>query len=120
MGTILQDIRYFLRTLRKSPGFASVVIVTLALGIGANTAIFSIVDGVLLRPLPYLDPERLVRIVDSAPGSGLSDIGMSVPELEDLRDRSGIFDDVSAVWPVDGNITGNSHPERAEVVAVSP
>jgi len=120
MGTILQDIRYFLRTLRKSPGFAAVVIVTLALGIGANTAIFSIVDGVLLRPLPYLDPERLVRIVDSAPGSGLSDIGMSVPELEDLRDRSGIFDDVSAVWPVDGNITGTSHPERAEVLAVSP
>jgi predicted permease len=120
MGTLIQDIRYSLRTLRKAPGFAVVVILTLALGIGANTAIFSIVDGVLLRPLPFPHPERLVRIVDDAPGAGLHDIGMSEPELRDLGERSGIFEDVSAVWPVDGNITGAGHPERAELLAVSP
>jgi hypothetical protein len=99
MGTLFQDIRYSLRTLRKAPGFAVVVILTLALGIGANTAIFSIVDGVLLRPLPFPHPERLVRIVDDAPGAGLHDIGMSVPELRDLQERSGLFDDVSANCP---------------------
>jgi hypothetical protein len=120
MITLLQDVRYCLRTLRKSPGFTAVVIATLALGIGANTAIFSIVDAVLLRPLPFPDPDRLVRLVDNLPGAGLRDTGMSVPELRDLQDRSGIFDEVSAVWPVDANVTGTGHPERIELLAVSP
>jgi putative ABC transport system permease protein len=120
MGTLFQDIRYSLRTLRKAPGFAVVVILTLALGIGANTAIFSIVDGVLLRPLPFPHPERLVRIVDDAPGAGLHDIGMSVPELRDLQERSGLFDDVSAELSADMNITGAGHPERGELLGVSP
>ncbi len=118
MGTLLQDIRYALRGLRKSPGFAATVILTLALGIGANTAIFSLVDAVLLRTLPYREPERLVRIVDSAPGQGLRDIGISVPELQDLRDRSGVFEQVSATWPVDANVTGSARPERIEMMCV--
>ena len=88
MGMLFHDIRYSLRTLRKSPGFAAVAILTLALGIGANTAIFSIVDGVLLRPLPFQQPQRLVRIVDDLPGAGLHNIGMSVPELRDLQERA--------------------------------
>jgi putative ABC transport system permease protein len=117
---LFQDIRYSLRTLRKTPGFAIVVILTLALGIGANTAIFSIVDAVLLRPLPFPQPDRLVRIVDDAPGTGLHDIGMSVPELRDLQERSGIFDDVSAEMSADMNITGVGHPERGELLGVSP
>ena len=117
---LAQDIRFSLRTLRRTPGFAVVVILTLALGIGANTAIFSIVDAVLLRPLPFAQPDRLVRIVADMPGTGQHDIGMSQPELSDLADRSGIFENVSAVWPVDGNITGVGHPERAELLAVSP
>jgi putative ABC transport system permease protein len=120
MLTLIQDVRYCLRTLRKSPGFTAVVIATLALGIGANTAIFSIVDAVLLRPLPFPKPERLVRLVDNFPGAGLRDVGMSVPELWDLEERSGVFDDVSAVWPIDANVTGTGHPERIEQLAVSP
>jgi hypothetical protein len=72
---------------------------TLALGIGANTAIFSIVDAVLLRPLAFPAADRLVRIVDNVPGANLHDVGMSVPELRDLQERSGLFDDVTAVWP---------------------
>ncbi len=119
MQTILQDVLYYLRTLRKSPGFAVVVILTLALGIGANTAIFSIVDAVLLRPLPFPEPDRLVRVIDNAPGAGLHDIGMSQPELDDLQNRSGVFEDISAIWPIDGNITGAAHPERVEAQAIS-
>src|SRR5256885_6611884 len=120
MGTILQDIIYSLRTLRRSPGFAAVVILTLALGIGANTASFSIVDAVLLRPLPFHHPEQLVRLVHNAQGLGLHDVGMSVPELDDMVTRAGIFDQVSATWPVDGNLTGTDTPERIELLAVGP
>lgn len=120
MGSLLHDIRYSSRVLKQSPGFAVVVILTLAIGIGANTAIFSIVDAVLLRPLPFEDAGRLVRIVDHAPGIDLHDIGMSVPELQDLAKRSGVFEHVSAAWPVDANITGGGRPERVEFLAVSP
>lgn len=118
MSVLLQDLRYGLRTLSKSPGFAAVAVLTLALGIGANTAIFSIVEAVLLRPLPYAHPEQLVRIVDNLPGLGLKDVGMSVPEWRDLQARSGVFDEVSPVWPVDANLTGAMHPERVETLAV--
>src|ERR1041385_2100154 len=107
MNNLIQDIRYALRTLTKSPGFAAVVILTLALGIGANTAIFSIVDAVLLRPLPFNEPERLVRIINDAQGLGLRDAGFSVPELQDLTASTDIFDQVSATWPVDANLTGS-------------
>jgi len=120
MGTLLQDVRYTLRTLRKTPGFTVIVILTLALGIGANTAIFSIVDGVLLRPLPYPEPDRLVKILDNAPGASLHDFGASQPELRDLQERTDIFESVSAVWPVSADVTGASQPERVELEVVSP
>ncbi|HKF56165.1 MAG TPA: ABC transporter permease, partial [Blastocatellia bacterium] len=116
----LHDTRYALRMLRKNPGFFAVTIVTLALGIGANTAIFSIVYAVLLRPLPYRDPGRLVKISFDRPGIGLRDAGYSVPELEDLRTRAAVFDDVSVTWPVNANLTGASEPARLELLAVSP
>ena len=119
MAALLQDVRYGLRMLLKSPGFTAVALLTLALGIGANTAIFSIVRAVLLRPLPYAHPEQLVRIVDNLRGLGLKDVGMSVPEWHDLRDRSGVFDEISPVWPVDGNLTGSERPERVETLGVS-
>src|SRR5450755_1936074 len=119
MGTFWRDLRHAARMLARSPGFTIVGGLILALGIGANTAIFSIVDAVLLRPLPYQHPDRLVSIKDDLRGVNIADIGMSVPELWDFRDRSGIFDEISAVWPISGNLTGSDHPERVEALAVS-
>jgi len=94
---LAQDIRYALRTLRKKPTFTTVAVLTLALGVGANTAIFSIVNAVLLRPLAFRSPDRLVRIIFNNPGVGLRDIPFSIPELDDLRTRSGVFEELAAV-----------------------
>jgi predicted permease len=120
METLLQDIRYGLRMLVKKPTFAIVAILTLALGVGANTAIFSIVNAVLLRSLPYPEPDRLVRIFFDNPGVGLHDIRYSVPELDDLNTRSGVFEDVSATGVGSVNLTGAKQPERLEMVICSP
>jgi putative ABC transport system permease protein len=113
-----QDVRYALRWLRKSPGFTAVAILTLALGVGANAAIFSIVNSVLLRPLPYRDPERLVRIFFNEPGLGLRDVTVSKPELDDLTDRAGVFEEVSAIAGGSANLTGVKQPERLEFVLI--
>jgi predicted permease len=120
MNEWIRDLRYAARGLRRNPGFATVAILTLMLGVGVNTAIFSIVDTVLFRALPYRDADRLVRIVPSSPGVGLRDIGLSVPEMDDLRSSSGVFDEVVAVWPVSANLTGSDQPVRIELLAVSP
>src|SRR5260370_17935382 len=97
MEILLNDIRYAFRIMRKSPGFTLIIILTLALGIGANTSIFSIVNAVLLRSLPYYDPGRLVKIIFNNPGIGFRDIPFSVPELKDLKSIAGIFNEVSVV-----------------------
>jgi predicted permease len=120
MNNLLQDVRYALRQLGKIPVFAAVVILPLALGIGANTALFSVVDAVLLRALPYKDSRQLVAVHDELPGVNLHDAGMSVQELDDFQSRSGIFDQISPVWPVDANVTGREKPERVEGLAVGP
>jgi predicted permease len=119
MGTLLQDVRYGLRMLRKKPSFTIVAVLTLALGVGANTAIFSIVNAVLLRSLPYPDPDRLVRIYFNEPGVGLRDVEFSKPELDDLQTRSGVFEDVSPIFEGSENLTGTKHPERVEGVNTS-
>ena len=120
MSSLLQDIRYALRMLRKSPGFTTVIVLTLGFGIGANTALFSVVDAVLLRPLPYAQPEQLVAVKEDLPGVNLIDAGMSQPELDDLQKRSGVFDQISAVAAIDANITGREKPERVEAEVISP
>lgn len=119
MAALLQDIRYGLRMLGRSPGFTAVIVITLALGIGANTALFSVVDAVLLKPLPYQQPGQLVAVKVDMPGANLSDLGMSQPELEDFQKNSGVFENISAVWPISANITGREKPERVEANAVS-
>ena len=119
MNSFLQDLRYATRMLAKTPGFTIVAILTLALGIGANVAAFSVVRAVLLRPLPYRQPGQLVRVFDDLRASNVRDVGMSQPELEDLQNRSGVFEDISAVWPISANLTGGDRPERVEVVATS-
>ena len=114
-----QDIRYAARMLRKSPGFAAIAILTIALGIGATTAIFSVVDATLLHPLPYPHPEQLVTITDDLPGVGARDVGISVPEWHDFQ-RSGIFQYVSALGGGDSNLTGSSEPARIRLLVISP
>jgi predicted permease len=111
-----QDVRYGLRMLVRKPTLTIVAILTLALGVGANTAIFSIVNAVLLRPLPYGDPDRLVRIFFNEPGVGLRDVRFSEPELEDLQTRAGVFEDVSPIFEGSENVTGAGQPERVEGV----
>jgi predicted permease len=114
-----QDIRYAARMLRKSPGFAFVAIATMALGIGATTAIFSLVDATLLHPLPYPHPEQLVRIEDDLPGAGATDAGISIPEFHDLQ-RSGIFQYVVLEIFGSANLTGTSQPSRMQYAGVTP
>lgn len=119
LESLAQDIRFGLRTLRKSPGFTAVAILTIALGIGATTAIFSLVDATLLHPLPYPHPEELVRIEDDLPGAGATDAGISVPEFKDLQ-RSGIFQYVVLEIFGSANLTGVSQPSRMQYEGVSP
>ena len=109
---LARDIRYALRRLLHSPGFAAVVIATLALGIGANTAIFSVVNAVLLRPLAYPDPDRLVTVFHHYPSLNNLEAGFAVPTYRDVGERTRIFDSyaVSRSWQV--NLTGRAEPER--------
>src|ERR1700692_2743870 len=116
MEALLQDVRYGLRMLVKKPTFTIVAVLTLALGVGANTAIFSIVDAVLLRSLPYRDPDRLVRIFFNEPGVGLRDVRFSKPELDDLQTRWGVFEDVTPIFEGSEDLTGAGQPERVEGV----
>src|SRR5262249_52776936 len=119
LETVLQDFRYVWRTLCKKPGFTLVALLTLALGVGATTAIFSVVRSVLLRPLLFREPDRLVRIFFNTAGAGSRDVLFSVPELDDLRDRAGVFEEVSAANPNSINLTGGTQPERLEFLWVS-
>ena len=116
---LAEDVRYALRMFRKSPGFTAIAVSTIALGIGATTAIFSLVDATLLHPLPYPQPQQLVSIEDDLPGAGLQDVGMSVPEWQDLQ-RSGIFEYVSPIGGGDVNLTGATQPVRIRFLNVPP
>jgi putative ABC transport system permease protein len=120
MGTLFQDVRYGLRVLVTKPAFTIVAVLTLALGVGANTAIFSIVNAVLLRSLPFPDPDRLVRIYFNNPGVGLRGVRFSVPEFDDLRTQTDVFEDVSVIVSGPTNLTGAKQPEHLEMVEVSP
>jgi predicted permease len=114
-----QDLHYGLRMLRKAPGFTAIAVLTIALGIGATTAIFSVVDATLLHPLPFRQPEQLVTVCDDLPGIGAHDVGMSQPEWQDLQ-RSGIFEHVSPAQFDENNLTGSSRPARVRILIVAP
>jgi putative ABC transport system permease protein len=115
----MNDIRFALRQLRKSQGFTLIAVMTIALGIGATTAIFSVVDAALLQPLPYPHPEQLVSVQDDLAGLGASDVGMSQPEWQDLQ-HSGIFEYVSPTWFDENNLTGSAQPARVRELTVAP
>ena len=105
-----QDVRFALRMIRRNPGFTTVAILTLALGIGANTAIFSVVNAVLLRPLPYPKPEQIVSVFDDQPNYG--NAPMSYPEYSDWRDKSQIFQTLSAQANSNLTLSNLSTPEQ--------
>jgi putative ABC transport system permease protein len=119
MDRLWQDVRFAWRALRRHHGFAAVAIATLALGIGANSAMFAVVNAIVLRPLPFSDADRLVRVTADMAGPGSIDIGMSPAEFYDYRDRSGIFDAIVGIYPIDANVTEIDEPERVEVLLVS-
>ncbi len=118
MHRLSQDVRYALRQLRKSPGFTVVAVLTLALGIGANSAIFSVVDAVLLRPLPFSAPSRLVVVKTTEPGRR-DDIGVSYPAFLDWRSQNHVFDGLSAFHEDDFTITGRGEPAHLTGAVVS-
>ncbi|MEO5897212.1 MAG: ABC transporter permease [Vicinamibacterales bacterium] len=117
--TFGQDIRYGLRNIRRNPGFALVVIMTMALGIGANTGIFSVVNGVLLRPLPYADGDRLVVLHQGRPLSGDDDIGFSATEIADYRAQTAGLEGVAEFHSMWFILLGRSEPERISTGVVS-
>ncbi|MCP3143926.1 ABC transporter permease [Pyxidicoccus xibeiensis] len=115
METLLQDVRYALRTLSKSPGFVLVAVLALALGIGANSAVFSVVNGVLLKPPPFAEPDRLVHVWGNFLRMELKDISVSVPEYRDYRELPKAFASVAAYDENDATLTGGDVPERLSV-----
>src|SRR5215217_7934526 len=118
METVWQDLRYSGRMLLKHPGFTLIALLTLSLGIGANTAIFSIVNAVLLRPFPYHAPEQLVMVGESVSNNRNSSV--SYPNFADWRDERKVFDSASAVrWNESYNYTGAGEPERLQGRIVS-
>ena len=119
LENLLFDLRYAVRTLTRSPGFALVAIATMSLGIGATTAIYSVIDATLLHPLSYPHPSELVRIHDDLPGVGARDVGMSIPELQDLQ-NSGIFQYASLYGFGSVNLTGTAQPARIAFRPVTP
>src|SRR5213083_561995 len=112
METLLQDLRFAIRLLLRSPGFTVVAAITLALGIGANTAIFSVVNAVLLRPLPYKDSDRLVLLWERFTRLGLDRVVVSASEFSDYRNETQSFEQIAAFDYASFNLTGRDEPER--------
>src|SRR5215510_3078247 len=116
---LAQDLRYGLRTLRKSPGFTAVAVLSLALGIGANTAIFSVVNVLLFKPLPYPGSERLMQLYKFNNASRRESPMWEYPKFEMLRDQNRSFDLVAAFTDRSATITGDEEPERVKFEFVS-
>src|SRR5215475_8918322 len=115
IADLVRDIRFAARVFRKNPGFSSIAILTLALGIGANTAIFSVVDATLLKPLPFKNPDKIVALwqTETAPGS----YPLSGEDYLDLKAQSHTFESMSLYsWPSSANVSAGASPEAATIV----
>src|SRR5262245_6456697 len=119
LESVWQDLAYGIRSLRKNPGYAAIVVVTLALGIGANAAIFSIVNGVLIRPLPYDRGEELVVLKQQAPKAGEDNAPFSVKDVEDYRTRNHTLSSVVEYHSMSFILLGRGEPERVQTGVVS-
>ncbi|HXT52095.1 MAG TPA: ABC transporter permease [Thermoanaerobaculia bacterium] len=115
----MKTLRYAVRSLKKSPGFTAVAVAALALGIGANAAIFSLVQAIFLQPLPYAHPERLLQINSAAPEQGIEQAGLSWPRYELLRERQQAFSDLSVSIFNAYTVTGMGDPEQFQALMVS-
>jgi hypothetical protein len=113
---MLNDLRFAFRQLLKNPGFTSVAVLTLALGVGATTAIFSVVNAVLLKPLPYEQPGQLVQLWE-APSPGKRN-WVSPGAFTDWKEQSTAFENLSVLYNADSNITGTGEPERISGVSI--
>src|SRR6185503_11389914 len=116
---MFQDLRFGLRMLLKSPVFAVASIISLTIGIGATSAIFSVVNGVLLRPLPYREPERLVRLWHNKPAIGMKQMPVSGGNVATLRERAESFENVAAFSQTSSVITGAREPVQVQGARVS-
>src|SRR5882724_3248633 len=118
---MFQDLRFGFRMLLKKPGFTLIAVFTIALGVGANTAIFSVVNAVLLNPLPFAEPERLIRIYGHLLATSQDNMSASVPEFTDYREQTQCFEQIAGYDDFSANLTPtDGEPERVEALAVTP
>src|SRR6185503_13105753 len=119
MDSIINDIRFGVRGLLKRPAFTVIAVVTLALGIGANTAIFSVVNAVLLRPLPFKEPDRLMVVWERRANSGRANLPISGHEFAAFQERAKSFDALTLIQPNALNLTGQGDPVIVNTAEVS-
>src|SRR6266498_1742213 len=119
MGNVMQDIRYAVRMLLKNPGFTFVAVIAVALGIGANSAMFSVINAVLLRPLPYNEPDRLVTIWEESPQRDLYELPISLANFRDWVEQNHVFEQLSAYTFTNMNLSGVGEPARLRAVRSS-
>src|SRR3984957_6076187 len=119
MNTLARDFAYAVRMLAKSPGFTLAAILSLAIGIGANTSIFSIINALLLRPLPYRDADRLVILWNRSPGLGITQDWFSTAQYFDIKTGHHGFEQVAIAIGGNYNLTGQGNPERVGAIRVS-
>src|SRR5689334_186655 len=119
MNTWMQDIRFALRSFAKNPWFTVAAVLSLAIGIGANTSIFSVANALLFRPLPYDNPDRLVILWNRSPGLGITQDWFSTAQYFDVRDGHHGFEELAIAIGANANLTGDGEPERIGVIRVS-
>ncbi|MEO6195170.1 MAG: ABC transporter permease [Thermoanaerobaculia bacterium] len=119
METLMQDLRYSVRTLLKSPGFATIAVLCIAIGIGANTSIFSVVNAILLRPFPYADPDRIVALHEIQPKNDIDKAGFSNLDYQDLRAQATGFSAITAYTQRSLTFSGEGEPERVEGASIA-
>src|SRR2546423_172117 len=119
MNTLMQDLRYGIRLMLKKPGYTAVILLTLTLSIGANTAIFSVVQAVLLRPLPLTEPDRLVTFWITAPAKKMTEVNLTPGLFADFRERSRTLEKLAAYETGTATLTGSGEPEQLNAAAVT-